>query len=52
MDFNDGMKKIYVSQTMGNFVETPADVVRQVFESLFRYKTLDLKWKAVWIGAS
>lgn len=43
------LKRRYVSQTMGNVVDTPLGVICQVFESLFRYKTIDIKWKVVWL---
>ena len=33
------------SMTMGNIVETFGDVLKQVWESLIKYHTLDLKWK-------
>ena len=33
------------SLTMGNIVETFDDVLKQVWESLVVYHTLDLKWK-------
>lgn len=44
------MKKYYESQTMGNLVEKITGrkgVIYQIFESLFKYKTLDIKWKRV-----
>lgn len=47
----EDLKRWYLSQTMGNLVKTPFGVVRQVFESLFKFKTLDLKWKVVWLNA-
>lgn len=37
--------RYYRSLTMGNIVETKKDVIKQVFESLFRFKTIDLKWE-------
>ena len=49
MDFGTSLRRIYVSQTMGNIVESPIEVIRQVFESLFRSKTLDIRWKIVWL---
>ena len=33
------------SLTMGNIVENFGDVLKQVWESLIHYHTLDLKWK-------
>ena len=41
----------YQSMTMGNVVRTPLGVVFQFFESLFRYHTLDARWKTVWLSA-
>lgn len=35
----------YQSLTMGNIVGTKKDIIKQVFESLLRFKTVDLKWK-------
>lgn len=43
------LKRRFVSQTMGNVVNTPFGVIFQVFESLFRFKTIDLRWKTVWL---
>lgn len=37
--------RYYQSLTMGNIVETKKEVIKQVFESLFHFKTIDLKWK-------
>jgi hypothetical protein len=33
------------SMTMGNIVETFGDVLKQAWESLVKYHTLDIKWK-------
>lgn len=33
------------SQTMGNIVETFGEVIKQVFESLIKYHTIDIRWK-------
>ena len=35
----------WLSLTMGNVVENFWQVIKQVFESLFIYRTLDVKWK-------
>jgi hypothetical protein len=32
---------------MGNIVATKREVIAQIFESLFKYHTLDLKWQKV-----
>ena len=40
---------MYQSITMGNFVDTRREVIAQVFESLFRFHALDLRWKK-WEG--
>ena len=37
--------RYYQSLTMGNIVETKKEVIKQVFGSLFHFKTIDLKWK-------
>lgn len=37
----------YMSLTMGNLVEGKRGIIKQVFESLFRYKTIDMKWKRI-----
>ena len=37
--------RYYQSLTMGNIVETKKEVIKQVFESLFHFKTIDLKWE-------
>jgi hypothetical protein len=41
----DKNMRYYQSLTMGNIVETKKEVIKQVFESLFHFKTIDLKWK-------
>jgi hypothetical protein len=33
------------SLTMGNIVPTFADVIRQVWDSLIHWHTIDIKWK-------
>jgi hypothetical protein len=33
------------SMTMGNIVENFGDVLKQVWESIIKYHTLDIKWK-------
>lgn len=38
---------MYMSLTMGNLVFTRREILKQVFESLFKYKTIDLRWKKV-----
>lgn len=38
---------MYMSLTMGNLVSTRWEILKQVFESLFKYKTIDLRWKKV-----
>lgn len=40
-------KKEYQSLTMGNIVEGKREVLKQIWESLIYYKTLDIKW-VVW----
>ena len=44
------MKKevvMYMSLTMGNVLLTKREVLYQVFESLFKYRTIDIRWKKV-----
>lgn len=43
------MKRWYQSLTMGNIVRTKRELIAQVFESLFRYKTIDVRWKEIWL---
>ena len=45
MSKSSNSKLHYQSLTMGNLVSNPFQVIKQVFESLFKYHTLDLKWK-------
>ena len=33
------------SLTVGNIVDSPKEVVKQMWESLVKYHTLDIKWK-------
>lgn len=39
------MKYKWQSMKMGNIVESFSDVLKQVWECLVKYHTLDLKWK-------
>lgn len=45
----DSIEKVQVykwkSLTMGNIVENFGDVIKQAWESLTKYHTLDIKWK-------
>lgn len=43
------MRRYYQSLTMGNIVLTKRELIAQVFESLFRCHTLDLRWKEIWL---
>ena len=36
---------MYMSLTMGNIVDTRKEIISQFFESLFRFHTLDIRWK-------
>ena len=45
-----GLKKWYQSNAMGNIVPSFFEVILQVFESLFKYHTLDLKWRVIWLS--
>lgn len=38
---------MYMSLTMGNVLLTKRAVLYQVFESLFKYHTIDIRWKKV-----
>lgn len=44
------MEKWYMSMTMGNIVSTKREIIAQVFESLFKYNTIDVRWKIVWLS--
>ena len=35
---------MYMSLTMGNIVDSKREVLKQVFDSLFRFKTIDIRW--------
>ena len=43
------MEKWYQSLTMGNIVRTRFGVLCQVFESLFKYKTVDVRWIVLYL---
>ncbi len=43
------MKKNYQSQTMGNIVENRLQILAQIFESLFKYKTADFRWIKIYM---
>ena len=45
-----GLVLWYQSQTMGNIVPSRLELVKQVFESLFKYKTIDIRWMPVWLN--
>lgn len=45
MSKSSNSKLHYQSLTMGNLLPTFPEVIKQIFESLFKYRTLDLKWK-------
>lgn len=45
-----GLVLWYQSQTMGNIVPSRLELVKQVFESLFKYKTIDVRWTPVWLN--
>lgn len=45
-----GLKKWYQSETMGNIVPSIIGVFAQVFESLFKFHTLDLRWRVIWLA--
>ena len=36
---------MYMSLTMDNIVDTRKEIISQVFESLFHFHTLDIRWK-------
>ena len=38
---------MWMSLTMGNLVFTPIEIIKQFFESLIRFKTLDVRWKYI-----
>ena len=38
---------VYMSLTMGNIVGTKMEIIKQIIESLFKFHTLDLKWKII-----
>ena len=40
-------KRKWESVTMGNFVDTFGEVLKQVWESLIKYHTLDIKWRRI-----
>lgn len=41
-------KKMWMSLTMGNIVDTFGEVIFQIFESFFKYHTIDIKWKKIY----
>lgn len=45
------LSRWYQSMTMGNLVKTKFGVVFQFIESLVRYRTVDARWKTVWLYA-
>ena len=44
----DDLQRWYCSQATGKLKKTLAQVVFQMFESLFHYGFLDFRWKVVW----
>lgn len=45
-----GLTLWYQSETMRNIVPSRRELVKQVFESLFKYKTIDIRWMPVWLN--
>lgn len=43
--FNKQKTKYWMSMTMGNIVSSRREILKQVFESLFKYHTIDIKWQ-------
>ena len=43
------MKKYYQSLTMGNIVENRLQILAQILESLFKYKTADFRWIKIYM---
>ena len=41
-------EKMWMSLTMGNVVNNFKEVICQVFESFFKYHTIDVKWKKIY----
>lgn len=46
------LERWYQSMTMGNIVASRLEVLKQMIDSLFRFKTPDFKWRAVWLAPS
>jgi hypothetical protein len=42
-------RRYWMSLTMGNIVPTFKDVLKQVWESLTVYHTIDVRWTRIWI---
>ena len=38
---------MWMSLTMGNLVFSPLGIIKQIFESLFVFKTVDIRWKYI-----
>lgn len=36
---------MYISMTIGNIVDTKWEIIKQVFENLFKFQTLDIYWR-------
>lgn len=36
---------MFMSLTMGNVVENRLEIIKQCFESLFKYRTIDIRWQ-------
>ena len=47
-----GLEKWYQSNTTGKIVPSIFEVFAQVFESLFKYHTIDLKWRVIWLAGT
>ena len=44
-----GLVKWYQSCSTGKIVPNRREVIRQVFETLFKYHALDLRWRVIWL---
>lgn len=45
----DDLERWYQSCTMGNIVRTKREVIKQMIESFVKLRTLDFKWREIWL---
>ena len=46
----DNLQRWYMSVEMGNIVRTKREVIKQMLESFIKLRTMDFKWRVIWLA--